>query len=279
MNRPATAAASFLALFLLAALPSFPSRAGAWLQPEGEGQLIATALYYRTGHYYDNSRHRRPQADFSKRQINPYAEYGLTPDLTVGGSAFFDDVSGEDPAAPGGRRHNSGLSDPEVFARARLWEEGPAVISVQPLLKLPSLYASGGLPKSGSGEFDSELRLLAGYGFYTGGLDHFASAETAYRRRYGDPSDQFHAAFTLGLRPADKWLILPQVFAVWRVNAPGGSAFTQSGEDDYDLVKTQLSAVYEWTEDTGVQIGAFRNARARNTGGGGGALIAVWKRF
>ncbi len=270
---------NLLSLVILCVLLPFSSHAGAWLQPQGEWQTITTALYYRTDSFYDNDRDRQPQERFSKWQLNPYGEYGFTPNVTLGFNTFVDYVSGENPDLAGDRNHNAGLADSELFARLRLWERDSAIISIQPLVKLPSLYASDSLPRSGSEDFDGELRLMGGYGFAAAGHNHYLSAEAAYRKRFGGPADQFRVDVTLGLRPAENWLILPQIFTTWRVNAPSGAAFTQSGQDDYDLVKAQLSAVYEFSDNMGIQLGGFSHVRARNTGAGGGGLLALWKRF
>lgn len=276
--RPLLPATLAYLLFILMAALAAPASAGPWLQPKGQGQLINTALYYSTDYYYDNQRQRRPQPRFTKWQLNPYAEYGLTDRVTVGVNAFLDSVMTEAPAA-GMQGDNTGLSDTEFFTRFRLaqWEGG--VLSAQPLIKLPSLYATGGLPRSGTEEFDAELRLMAGHGVSLWGQSHYSALEVAYRSRFGEPGDQFRADFTLGVRPDGQWLLLPQLFTTWRIDAPAAAGFTQSGQDDYDLVKAQFSAVYQLTDEWALQAGGFQHLYARNTGAGGGALVALWKRF
>ena len=60
---------------------------------------------------------------------------------------------------------NHGISDPEFFWRKKLWSDEFSVLSVQPLLKLPSLTRDSTLPRSGTEKMDAELRLLGGHGF------------------------------------------------------------------------------------------------------------------
>ncbi len=160
--------------------------------------------------------------------------------------------------------------------RQRIWQQGPWIISAQPLIKLPSLFRYGFLPHSGSDSTDIEMRLLSGYGFSLFNQSHFINIETAYRKRFGAAGDQWNSSMALGLRLDDKWMLLPELLFVR--NLSEDSAFTQGGEDNYDLIKPQFSAVYQFNDRIALQAGAFTHLAGNNTGAGSGILFSIWYR-
>jgi protein XagA len=208
--------------------------------------------------------------------LSPYIEYGLQDDLTLGAFGSIDSLEGFS-STRGSNADNTGLSDVSVFARKRLWHNEQAVVSIQPLYKLPSFYSKDDLPRSGTENSDVELRLLGGLNFEAAGQMHYANAEVAYRGRLGDPDDQWLMDATLGLRVDEHWVFMPQLFTTWAVGGAGGG-FTQSGADDYDLVKTQLSGLYEFDESWALQGGIYQDVYSRNTGYGTGVVFSLWFR-
>jgi len=180
-------------------------------------------------------------------------------------------------SATGASQTSWGLGDSEFFLRKRLWQQGGLVVSAEPMVKLPSPESSDTLPKLGGSSPDAGLGLSAGYGFNAYGFSHFADIDTQYRHRFGTPKDQINIAGTLGIGVAPQWTIMPQAFLTYRTVTPTAAVFTNSSSDDYNLVKLQLSAVYKATDDISLQFGGFSDIAGKNTGGGGGALFAVWK--
>ena len=268
----------FLWLLVSLALP-FSLHAAAWLQKTGELSLYNSTIYYSTDEYFDEAKQRRSQLRYSKYEQNLYAEYGWNRDLTIGVSASVDAVQGDAGQASPTIGSNYGLSEPSLFARYRLWENENSVLSVQPWLKLPSLYAKDSLPRGGTDQTDMELRLLGGHSFQLDGLYHFINIEAAYRKRFGDPGDQLRFDLTAGFRPHENWLIMPQLFTTWRVSEPAAQRFIQNPINDYNLIKPQLSAVYRYSVDTSFQLGVFKHLYGQNTGAGGGLFASLWYRL
>jgi protein XagA len=266
------------AYFILAGLlfPSYVLAAG-WTQPEGAVQTITTARYYTTDEFFDNNGKRRDQSRYTKYEINPYVEYGLTDAVTLGFNGFLDYITQDSPALA--HDTNIMLSDVELFGRFRMAKGEDWVFSLQPLLKLPSLYEHDNAPRSGSEFFDAELSAQAGKSFSWFGRSHFTTVVAGYRHRFDTPKDQFKLEWTTGFSLTDQWQITPQISYTGRVDSVSNPTFTQSGQDDYNLLKLQLGALYHLSETLAVEGGAFVHSQGDNTGSGGGVMLAVWKKF
>lgn len=263
-----------VALSLIAA----EAYAGAWTEPQNSSQIILTGSYYDTSTMFDNKAHKESQPEFSKYELNPYMEYGLRDDLTVGANLSLQAVHQE--AYPGGTsQSNWGVGDSVLFLRQRLWQQNGFVVSAEPMIKIPAFESSTDQPKLGGSSADVGMGLSGGYGFTLLGLNDFADIDTEYRHRFGTPHDQANFAATLGVSVTPEWMIMPQSFFTYRLGFPKTPAFTNSSGDDYNLVKAQLSAVYKLSSDISLQGGGFWNVTGRNAGDGGGVLFAVWKRF
>jgi hypothetical protein len=249
--------------------------AGAWTQQTGSALLITTLNVYSTNEYRDNGGDKHNQPRFTQTSLAPYLEYGLADGLTVGGSAYLEDVHQRQAA----RDNNIGITDPELFARYRLYRDNEWALALQPLVKLPSYYESNALPRSGTRHWDGELAFQAGRNFKAFSRQHFLEADIGYRVRGGPSGNQLRASLTLGMTLSPRWTLMPQLNAIWRTGNYIGAAFTETEDNDFDLIQGELSALYHWREDVDLQIGAFSNLYARDTGLGGGGMVSVWKRF
>jgi hypothetical protein len=264
----------FTALLFLLLIPRL-TFAAAWTLPADKWELYQNAFYYRTTEFFDSNGNTRPQPRYSKYELNPYGEYGLNEGTTIGGSVALNLVQGTAATDSG---NNYGIGDPTLFLRQRLWSDDSTVVSLQPLIKFPSYYTDELLPRSGAMQTDGELRLLGGHSFEWLGNNHFINLEAAYRKRMGDPSDQLRFDATLGLTLNDQWQLLPQLSYINTPSRKAITPFTQSGEDDFDLLKPQLSAVYQLNETVALQAGLFQHIDGNNTGAGCGALFSLWYR-
>jgi len=259
-----------LPVFLFAALISMQAYAGAWTQDPGKAQLIVTASYYNTNRLFDNGGTLRSQPSYSKHELNPYFEYGLYDGITLGANLLFQRASQSGQS-------NWGMGDSELFLRARLLRYGDFVLSIEPMVKLPS--PDNGTPRLGGEHADVGLGVSAGYSFSFLGQHHFVALDLQQRHRFGSPHDQFRANETLGIGLSDRWMILGQSFITLRQDKPSIVTFTQSPNDDYGLLKLQLSAVYKIDNDLSLQAGAFDNVVGSNVGAGRGVLLSAWKSF
>lgn len=265
---------SCICVWWLMAAPAF---AGAWVRDPGEWQAIHTFTYYETDRFTAIDGNGQDIPRYTKWEVQPSVEYGLTDHTTVGGTLFIQRVRQDNP--PGVSRTNTGIGDTELFVRHRLLQFRNAVVSVQPLIKLPRLTSDQDFPPVGSPYADVELRLLAGYAFPWLGQHHYLNAEAAYRTRGASPADQVHVDLSAGMALSDSLTLMPQLFTTFSTDLPGRREILIARAQDYDLVKPQLSLVYAINAMISLQAGAFHHSYARNTGRGGGVFIGLWQRF
>lgn len=259
--------AVFLGLFV-----SGMAYAGAWTQPEGHGQLIVTGLYSSADRFYNTNGRKQSQTTYRKYELNPYFEYGVFDKITLGGNFSLQHAS-QSPNS------NWGIGDSEFFARFRVAEIHGLVVSLQPLIKLPSPENSTERPALGGKHPDGEIGASLGYGFDLFGQHHFADLDAGYRHRLGSANDQMKLAATLGISLSPQWMLMPQAFLTRRTDAPANAGFTQSSGDDYNETKLQLSGVVKMNERWSLQAGAFTELKGKNIGDGSGAILSVWRAF
>ncbi len=261
-----------LALAALAA-PLHAAFAGAWLQPEGKGQFILQTAYYTSTEFYDRDGDLQPQTRFSKYEFQPYVEYGLTKDWTIGATGYLQHVS-----QAGGS--NNGIADPEFFARTELWGDDNDHISIQPLIKLRSEFESDGNPRGGSRSTDMELSLLYGRsGLGILSSNDYLDTRIGYRYRGNRLHDQWKADAALGVEFAPNWTALTAVRGVFGTKIPNGGAFSENGDQDYDLVKAEIGVNYKWDNDTTFGVTAFNHVYGIQTGSGSGVILSYMQGF
>lgn len=244
------------------------ARAAAWTQPEGQGLFIGTATLTSAEHQFQEGRAvRRP--DYTKTETTFLLEYGLTGRLTLIAqpsirTTRIGGASGDDFA---------GLGYTDLGARWRLWQGAGGVFSVQGLLRLPGATDARRAAQIGHTGAEIDLRALFGQGFALGGRPAFVNVEAAYRLRLGDAPDEYRVDVTFGLRPAPRWLLLAQNFAV-ASNGSGRGPFAA-----YWYTRAQVSAVYELGGGWSVQAGAARVYAGDNMLRETNAILALWRRF
>jgi hypothetical protein len=256
---------------------SMAGSANPWLQKPGHGIAILAYTQYETSHYFSANGDRTSQPRFAKRELNPYIEYGWSDDWTLGGSLFLQHLEQVD--ASGTTQENWGLGNSELFARRHLWSGDKASFSADALLALPATYEIDAEPRAGRNDYDIAFALNGGTGYHLLGRDHFAAVRAMYRHRLGLLQDQVQLEARTGFSVGDDWMIMPEL--LWTLPVQGVSAVTRSvaGQNDYRLLKGQLSAVYALDEHNRLQAGLFRHLDGADTGGGGGVLLSVWRNF
>ncbi len=261
----------FLSFFSFEAY-AYPS---AWNIEEGKWQVIHSITTYETDSFYNINNIKVDVPDYKKIEYNPYVEYGFDKDLTIGFSPRLDYATRE---ALTGKEKVIALESIEFFARKKFWQDKDTVFSIQPLVKLPGFYSEGKEQLLGEKQIDLELRLLAGHSFSMK-WKPFVNIEAAYRSRAEKPEDQWRFDGAIGIRPAEKWLILGQWFTTLAVHQPDTNSFAFNNGNDYNLLKLQASGIYDVSKDISLQLGVFQNTWVENTGGGGGIIFSVWQRF
>ena len=252
--------------------------------------MAQTLTSYRSNHFIDDNGIRKPQPTFHKQEWNQYVEYGWREDKTLGANLSLHRLTNDgayyDPALGASVHYteeNYGLADPEIFIRQHLWHGdlfgNDTRFALQPLVKLPSLYLDAGNPRSGTDNFDAEMRLQVGIVFPFLDRHHFIATDVAYRHRFGEWRDQWKVDSTLGINLTDRVLLLYQTFLTQRAEGTARHAESSAAVNDYDLLKAQISLVYRLTDNVRVQLGGFQHMEARNTGDGKGVLLSFWREF
>ena len=242
-----------------------PTASSAFLQPPGEGQLIATLRFSRADAGFGTSGRLKSGAFYSKAEIQAYAEYGITEWVTLVFAPSVMHLHVKAAPPPG----YTGLGDSELAARVRLLAYGPAIVSLQAgVLTRGDVAGFGhrGLP--GKAALQGDIRLLAGIGFDCGPFACFADAQVGYRTAMAQAGSEIRADLTLGLRPVPDVMLLAQGFS----SLSRGAVRTQSH-------KLQLSAVYDFSRRWSFQLGVLTTLAGRNAPRERGVISAVWVRF
>ena len=214
---------------------------------------------------------------FKNTKLNPYLEYGLTKEWTVGASLFIDDLSQKDGL--GGTETNQGLGNSQLFARTTLWQKQAITLSAEPFIGLPALYRSNREPQSGHENFDAGAYLALGDSGSWIGEHDYAELRAGYRHRFGVLGDQAVIEAKAGLNLLRDFTLIPEVDFTLPLDGIDNSRRSVSGDNDYRLTRLQLSGVYDIDPVWSVQAGLFTHVAGENTGAGGGGMLSVWHHF
>lgn len=282
-----------VAASLLSLPVTTPVLANAWVQEEGKTLAILklshtddTDVFDSSGdhtHFDDNGRSRQDQ-------INLYIEHGLTPDLTLVGNFYFNEVRyRSDNLADDFDDTTRGFGDQEFGVRYRLnpgfsedW-----VGSLQAIVSVPT-YSEDADVALGEGGYHFELRYSVGRGFMLGERSGYIDAGIAGRKRTGNPADEIRADATVGLSLTPKLMLIGEFNHIEGLGNDSGNTQPEETLDpdlvyinstDYDLTKLSLSGLYSLSEGMQLQAGYMQPVDGRNTGAAGGPFVAAWWRF
>ncbi len=258
--------------FCLAA-PSSAS-AGAFMQPEGGGQIIAQVGFSKAGYGYDAF--GRPVAirAWRKVEVSAWGEYGLTDAVTLIGEpswrSFRADKLTDWNGFEVGRAHVARLGATQIGARVKLLEWENSILSAQATAR----FAPGGkeiaLYSDMRRPMQADIRLLYGRRLEAFGLKGFASAEFGFRND-GAFGHQFRMDLTYGLQVWDRLTLMLQNFTILTPRWFGGQFAVSQ--------KAQASLVFAVTDAVSVQVGAMMGLRGANSAAERGLVSAVWTRF
>lgn len=259
-------------MFALLGLLPVIAQAGAWTQPQGKGIAITNLTYYSTSNYYDSAGQKQSQPTFTKYEFQPYLEYGLTDAITLGGSAYLDAVkqSGES---------NQGLADPQFFIRGQIYRDDRQVVSLEPLLKLPSSFAHSVSPQGGSKSTDYEFSLRYGRNQPLITTRDYMDFRLGYRARTQGLSDQIMLDAATGIKLDDTWEITPAIRATLATSPKDAASYSENGDLDYSLLKAELGALYHVSQGRALQATLFDHIAGVQTGGGVGASVGFMQAF
>jgi hypothetical protein len=256
-----------LSLAALIALATGEAYAGAWTEPAGQGQMIAS-LYGWQGNGAPWGGSASGQRE-SKAEAQVYLDYGAFDRLTLFGQAGGEDYRLGSPGADA----YGGLDYTTLGARYQVFKNDPFVFSLEASALIPGARDASRPAQMGNTGAGADARALAGYSFTIDGLPAFLDAEFGYRFRTLGPPSEWHGDLTLGIKPTARLMLLAQCFNTLSVGA-GAPNFP-----DWDQSVVEISAVYALDEVWSLQAGAFASVVAHNTNGELGVTVAVWRKF
>jgi hypothetical protein len=249
-------------------LPS-AAGAGAWVQPEGGGQIIVSGSGSSAVREFRHGGMANIPT-YTKYEMQALIEYGLTKRLTL---IFIPGLQHVDIGAPT-NASRGGLGYTEGGARYLLWSNPSWVVSAQATLRVPGTSDNANPAAVGYTGYEYDVRGLIGHSFSAGKFPAFVDLQFAQRFRDNGYPSEFRADFTYGVRPTPRFLVLLQSFNVIS-EGTGGPLSPNS----YEYYKVQLSGVYSLTPSIALQLGAFSTYAGRNALAENGGTLALWYRF
>jgi protein XagA len=251
--------------------------AGAWTQPQGQGQAIVTLSAYRADQDFANGLARTSRQRFEKIEFATYLEYGFAQGWSLGVTTSSQRQASRQNAMK--TDTNAGLSDVGVFLRRQLWQADGQALATQ----LSFGFAgpdNDQRPKLIASRRDVKAELSYGFGTEIFGRGFFTDLAIGYRLRSGPPADEIRGDFTAGLTLSKNWQIIAQSLNSFGVRG------TDSGESGmanssalFDLSKVQLSAIISVDTQTALQFSSIVDVYGRRTSAGAAFLFGVWQGF
>jgi len=186
------------------AFTASPARAGAWLQPKGDGYGKVSLLAQRTAQRLDdegNPANANPGgADYAEQQVFFYGEWGLKHWFTALGSFAIKNQTIETTPEFGT------LSTGDLRLGGRLGlVQGPKSLAIESLVWIPT-YPKSDLSQppsqreqflpAGTGEPALEIRLLGGLSLFP--LPLYTNLDVGYLARGGEFTDQWLGTVEFG---------------------------------------------------------------------------------
>ncbi|MHB8886948.1 MAG: hypothetical protein ACYC5H_18030 [Methylovirgula sp.] len=255
------------------AIAAASAKAGAFLAPAGHGEIITATSFSDTTRAFDDNGRLLPVPAYQKFALGTYMEYGLTDAITLVAEPGVDLAHQATPQMP-----PPAAAGTDFGARVGLVNFGDTILSLQGLVHIPFAAAS-----HQAALFDQDrasavdLRLLLGHGFAIGTMPGFLDVETSHTWQGDGLPDEWHADFTLGLRPQPQLLIM---LASFMTMAGHPTAACASWSCSYwSWLKLQPSLVYDLTRQWSVELGFFATIIGQNAGRELGPMTAFWYRF
>jgi len=242
--------------------------AGAWTLPRGTALIISGVTSSHASMRFDGGGQTAGPVVFNKLFVQNWMEYGLSDAFTL---VLAPQYVMADTGAAGARVDHFASGSVEAGGRLLL-SKRIGMLSLQATAKTAGAFDMS-IAASGEGGRQLELRLLYGTGFKIFGRDGFVDVE-AGRRWVGRPRpDETALDVTLGLRPAQRDLILLQSFSV----ISDGVALRPY--EPYRQFKLQASLVHQFTRHWSLQSGYFITPAGRNTVKETGLVSSLWLRL
>jgi hypothetical protein len=258
-------------IMLAMALWPCAAAAGAWPQAPGHTQLIMPFTVTWATDEYDSEGDAQRRNRFTKQEVQPYLEYGLSRDLTLVGSLA---LTHERSSWLGTTTSDRALSRVEAGARLALGEWQDTYFSVQPLVIWHGAMTQSDPFASQRGDIDGELALTMGQHFELWGLDGFTDNLVGVRVKPSDRPSELKANLTLGLDLSDtsKVMVKSESYATFtETNSPTTSQITSN--------KLGLSVVQRLDKTVSMELGYMASLSGKNTIKEQSLGFALWYDF
>ncbi|MGE4429442.1 MAG: hypothetical protein AB7E05_01735 [Sphingobium sp.] len=248
------------------------AQADPFVEAQGEGRIIVSAIHTESSRSFDRNGNLSPIPDYDQNQIYVQAQYGLTDDLTILLTPSFRDVE----VAAG--NSTSGLGYTDVGARYRLAHGDDWVVSAQGLVRIPGKKRKDRVVLDGNGaQYDQvwdtvEYDMRVGAGYSMG--PSFVSAEAGYRIREGDPPNEFHADLVVGSHVTPEFMLLGTLLNTFS-DGRGQGMFDRS----HRYGDLYVSGVYDLNEHVSFQAGYTQTIYGKNALRQRGPFIGLWYKF
>lgn len=256
------------ALLLLCTLS--PACASAWGQQKNSLFISSRADYFRANGSFLSAAGEETRQRFERFESNTYAEFGLTPDVTIGAKAVYGSswLSNEFE-----QQSATGFSEIEGFVQRRLWRGAAGVGALRITGAAPARFDTGVRPGLRSDGADLEARLLYALNIITSPVKIISGGEIGYRRRFGDAADQIRFDAQILIEPSDRFLLIVETFSTLSVRNENLNGA------DFDVFKIQPSAVWRFGRHASVQIGLTHEAAGRGLVLGNTYFVGLWTVF
>jgi hypothetical protein len=245
------------------------ARAGAWTQPEGDGQVIVEV----TGSAADRSFGNRAPVRFRRILAQTYTEYGWNDNLTLVAATETASVNVTQNGAPYYAQDNALSAGIRWRADGALGISDWGVFSVEAGLRFAGAFNFAISANRDTGGQGGQLRLLYGNSFRLWDRNGFVSVEAGEEFFAGERPDETPLDLTAGLWLSENHLLLAQSFNLY------AGAGRIAAYPAFNSHKLELSWVYRWTPRTLLQLGAFFSPAGNNALVEEGAGISVWRKF
>jgi protein XagA len=264
-NRSRRAAAA-----LAATLSADAASAGAWLQPEGQGQIIFNGAVMAAGQRFTRQGRAIRTERFVKQDSGTLVEYGFRRDVTL----LLLASQRIEGFTLGDSTHRVSTNAMGTGARVALWRSDAVAVSAQFAAMTGIERSFPALDRRFGPRHEADARLLAGRGFAIGAAPAFVEAQVGYRWRSGRHVDEARLDLTFGVRPIPRVLLLVQSFNAFALQGEGAAPRQRPRQH-----KLQASAVLDLTDAWSLQAGVFASPAGRSTLKERGAMMGVWRKF
>lgn len=241
-----------------------PAQADPFLQPKGQGRIMATFISTQSPREFNNDGDLYSAANYRQNQLYGSVEYGLTDDLTGVLAPSYRNVRVQ------GQPTVDGIGYTALGARYRLAHGKNWVISTQGLLRIPGQQHQFSVAQIGNTSTDFDARLGFGYGTSR----FFATAEAGYRWRSGLQADEWHLDLGAGVHLTPHYLLMASLF-----NTASAGRNAALNDERYRYGDLFLSVGYVISKSVTLQIGYTDTIYGQNALHQHGPFVGLWISF